>query len=91
MYVCIHDVSASLQGAINASQPNCFSGSCDNEAMDEILVANSSLVENLLNCFLVDPNCTLFQNVLTRTLAKNHLYQRMPLRTHAGKGRGNCI
>ena len=63
---------------MNASEPMCLRGPCNNDDMNEVLVANSTLIEDLLKCFLVDPNCTMFQSVLTRQLAMDNLYQSMP-------------
>ena len=68
---------------VNASQPTCSTdGGCNQGAIDSVLEANSTLVEQLLECFLVDPNCTLFQQVLTKQLAKNHLHQSKPHNKH---------
>ena len=66
---------------MNASQPSC-NGGCDQDVINDVLEANSTLVGQLLECFLVDPNCTLFQSVLTKQLAKNHLFERRQILTH---------
>ena len=66
-----------MQGAVNASEPVCLQGPCNHEAITNILEANSTLIANLLECFLVNPNCSLFQSVLVRQLAVDNLYQSM--------------
>ena len=66
---------------MNASQPSC-NGGCDQDVINDVLEANSTLVGQLLECFLIDPNCTLFQSVLTKQLAKNHLFERRQILTH---------
>ena len=70
-------VCAFIQGAVNASEPECLNGTCDYDAMNEVLMANSSLIKDLLECFLSNPNCSIFQNVLVRQLAVDNLYQSM--------------
>ena len=60
---------------MNASEPVCLESPCDSNAITNILVANSTLIENLLECFLVNPNCSLFQSVLARQLTVDNLYQ----------------
>ena len=67
-----------MQGAVTASEPVCSGGPCDQEEMNDVLMANSTLITNLLECFLVNPNCSLFQSVLVRQLAADNLYQSMP-------------
>ena len=82
MYVYVCFELQLLQGAMTAAEPVCLGGPCNSEEMDNILVANSTLIENLLECFLVNPNCSLFQSVLARQLAVDNLYQSMQANLH---------